>query len=142
MAAKLRVDEPVGHLGGLRCFLQIWLTVHTTKAIDLRPIAANSFPRDYAENSRPVCRRCMSLEEAAAVVPGPKSSDISIATWFRAFYCCLKRRDIVWFAYEDLSAFEMPSVFCPDKPLVDARSALLFGAFVMPCLLLTRVVGG
>lgn len=135
VASKLIANQPIGHLGGPWWFLQLWLNIYTSRAIDLPPFSSNTFPSDYAENNEPHRRRCTSLGEAAAVVPGERLSASSLADWFRAFYYGFSREGIVRFPYEDISDFEIPYRFRPDQPTSDAISASLFLAFISPSLL-------
>lgn len=142
VTGKLRADQSVGHFGGPWWFLQLWLTLYTARAIGLPPFSSNAFPSADAEDEDPSHRRCMSLGEATAVVPGRKLSDAALADWFKAFYYGFARDSSTWFAYEDLSDFEVPFSFRPDTPLADAISAQMFIKFIKPCLLPTGIASG
>ena len=141
-ARRLSAGDPAGHIGGPWWFLQLWLTVYTSKAVELPPFTDSRFPSfDFAEGEQPVHRPCISLGEAASVVTGRRLSDDPLADWFRAFYNGFIVDNRVWFAYEPME-FEIPHRFRPEQPLRDEQSKALLSAFISPCLLLTGIAPG
>ena len=74
---RLSAGNPVGHLGGPWWFLQLWLTVYTSKAIELPPFLDSRFPSLIL--SQPIFRQCISLGEAASIINNHRLSDEPLA---------------------------------------------------------------
>lgn len=131
-------DEPIGNLGGPWCFLQLWLTLYTSTAMNL-DLQSLEFPGNYADEAPPSRCRCTSLGEATSAAPDQKLTDDSLVSWFRGFYKGLNREGILWLSYLNMDDFEDPYVFRVDSPMKDEKSAKVFVSCISPCILPTGI---
>ena len=69
VSVRLSAGQSVGHFGGPWWFLQLWLNLYTSAALN-EPLANRTFPADYAEGEKASRRRCMSCEITAKLFRG------------------------------------------------------------------------
>lgn len=131
VAVKLLKYESIGNLGGTWLFIQAWLNIHNSDTANRPSFTSCNFPTKFSNTAH----NCYtSLGEVAFAMLGQNLKDDLLATWFAAFYQVFQKEYIVWFPYVDMDSFEYPSGF-RTAPFLDDESALIFVAFIKPCIL-------
>jgi hypothetical protein len=143
VSVELRSGRSVKNLGGPWWFIQMWLSLHTTKAIDL-DLSVLTFPGNHAESATPRSSRCISFGEALSMAPGAAMSDDTLAYWFAALYKGLNNESTDWYPYIDFfeKGYDTPFLIDPTFPTADREATKIFTTCLRPCLLPTGLIAG
>jgi hypothetical protein len=129
---RLLSCKPVGHIGGPWWFLQVWLSLYTTKVTDFPILNDGKLPStDFAEDDEAVFRPYTSFCEATLSSPGDNLSTKLLVDWCDTIYYGLYE-EIAWFAYNTASNFSVPSCYPFQDPLVNPDHSAHLTAFLFP----------